>query len=147
MAATGAKAVSVHDKLRRRINQTQNQSINASTTGQFKTIQNERSNDPWGDLMSSAKPPNCTRIHIQSVNGFNLDSRDGQFDQFCAIHKEIQADISCGQEHKLDTTQMQVQSWERSKIIFGTSPIPFSSHYKPRGTFMINYRKRNRSRP
>ena len=92
------------------------------------------------------KPPHCTRIHIQNVNGFTLDSRGGQFDTFCAIHKEIQADISCGQEHKLDTTQMQVRiilyetaqkHWDRSKMTFGTSPIPFSSHYKPGGAFIL----------
>ena len=89
------------------------------------------------------KPEQCTRIYIQNVNGFSLDRRGGQFDHFCAVHKEIQADISCGQEHKLDTTQMQVlfdttgQHWDRSKLLFGTSPIPFSSHYKPGGTFML----------
>ena len=109
------------------------------------TVQNTKANDPWGDILSK-KPPNCTRIHVQNVNGFTLDRRGGQFDHYCATHTEIQADISCGQEHKLDTTQMQVRSvlyntaqqhWERSKIIFGTSPIPFSSHYKPGGTFLI----------
>ena len=109
------------------------------------TVTNSQANDPWGDNMSE-KPKNCTRIHVQNVNGFNLDRRGGQFDHYCITHKEIQADISCGQEHKLDTTQMHVRSvlynavqqhWDRSKIIFGTSPIPFSSHYKPGGTFMI----------
>ena len=73
------------------------------------TNQNQQTNDPWGENLA-AKPPNCTRIHIQNVNGFTLDSRGGQFDQYCSIHQELQADISCGQEHKLDTTQMQVRS-------------------------------------
>jgi hypothetical protein len=109
------------------------------------TRSNQRTNDPWGDVMAE-KPSHCTRIHIQNVNGFTLDSRGGQFDDFCAIHKEIQADISCGQEHKLDSTQMQVRSvlyetaqrhWDRSKMTFGTSPIPFSSHYKPGRTFIL----------
>ena len=73
------------------------------------TTQNQRSNEPWGDYLA-AKPPGFTRIHIQNVNGFTFDSRGGQFDLYCSIHQEIQADISCGQEHKLDTTQMQVRS-------------------------------------
>ena len=106
---------------------------------------NQKTNDPWGDTMAE-KPSNCTRVHIQNVNGFSLDSRGGQFDQYCATHKEIQADISCGQEHKLDTTQMHVRSilfdtvkqhWDQSKVTFGTTPIPFSSHYKPGGTFIL----------
>ena len=109
------------------------------------TVQNQRQNDPWGDIMQE-KPPNCTRIHVQNVNGFTLDNRGGQFDTFCSIHKEIQADISCGQEHKLDTTQMPIRSilyatakqhWNRSRMMFGTSPIPFTSHYKPGGTFVF----------
>jgi exonuclease III len=110
------------------------------------TNENQRTNDPWGDQLTE-KPSDCTRIHIQNVNGFSLDRRGGQFDQFCSIHTEIQADVSCGQEHKLDTTQMHIRSilydtaknhWERSKIIFGTTPIPFSSNYKPGGTFMVS---------
>jgi exonuclease III len=110
------------------------------------TTQNQRTNEPWGDHMGE-KPPNCTRIHIQNVNGFTLDGRGGQFDHYCTTHKEIQADISCGQEHKLDTTQMHVRSilydtarqhWNRSKMSFGTTPIPFSSQYKPGGTFILS---------
>lgn len=110
------------------------------------TNQNQRSNESWGDQLE-AKLPHCIRIHIQNVNGFTLDRRGGQFDLFCSMHKEIQADISCGQGHKkLDTAQMQVRSvlyntvqqqWDRSKMTFGTSPIPLSSTYKPGGTFML----------
>ena len=104
-------------------------------TNSYLTHQNQTTNDPWGDLMSE-KPSHWTRIHIQNVNDFSLDSRGGQFDQFCTIHKEVQANVSCGQEHKLDTTQMQVQSilfdtmqrhWDRSRATFGTTPIPFTS--------------------
>ena len=114
-------------------------------TTSYLTHQNQATNDPWGDLMSE-KPSNSTRIHVQNVNGFSLDSRGGQFDQFCTVHKEVQADISCGQEHKLDTTQMQVRSilfdtmqrhWDRSRATFGTTPIPFTSQYKPGGTFIM----------
>jgi hypothetical protein len=115
-------------------------------TASVLTTQNQRTNESWGDPMNE-KPSHCTRIHIQNVNGLTLDSRGGQFDTLCAIHKEIQADISCGQEHKLDTTQMQVRSvvydtarqhWDRSKMTFGTTPIPFSSQYKPGGTFILS---------
>ena len=121
-------------------------SIQQPRNASVLTVQNQRTNEPWGDLMNE-KPKQCTRIHIQNVNGFNLDSRGGQFDYFCAIHNEIQADISCGQEHKLDTTQMHVRSllydtarqhWDRSRMTFGTTPIPFSSQYKPGGTFILS---------
>ena len=107
--------------------------------------ENQRSNNAWGDQLSE-KQPGTTRVYIQNVNGFNLDGRGGQFDQFCTTHQEVQADISCGQEHKLDSTQPKVRSilfdtakqhWDRSKLTLGTSPIPFSSHYKPGGTFIL----------
>jgi hypothetical protein len=46
----------------------------------------QRAYEPWGDQMAE-NPRHCTRVHIQNVNGFSLDSRSGQFDQFCAILK------------------------------------------------------------
>jgi hypothetical protein len=52
------------------------------------TMHNSHSNDPWGDVLSE-KPSHCTRIHVQNVNGFNLDRCGGQFDHYCATHKEI----------------------------------------------------------
>lgn len=60
--------------------------------------------------------------------------------------KEVQADVICGQEHNLDTTQSCVRSiifattqqhWNRSRVIFGTTPIPFVNRYKPGGTFQV----------
>jgi hypothetical protein len=71
--------------------------VPAARKASVLTTENQRTNEPWGDRMNE-KPPHCTRIHIQNVNGFSMDSRGGQFDQFCAIHTEIQADISCGQD-------------------------------------------------
>jgi hypothetical protein len=58
----------------------------------------------------------------------------------------VQADVLCGQEHNLDSDKTQVRSilfhtiqqhWTRSKIMFGTTPIAFTSMYKPGGTFVI----------
>ncbi len=82
-----------------------------------------------------------------NVNGSNLDRRGGQFDTVCEVHKEVQADIMCGQEHNLDSDQTYVRSilystcrhhWRRSRVIFGTTPIPFTNSYKPGGTFMLS---------
>ena len=92
---------------------TNNQPPSTTRKVSVLTVQNQRQNDPWGDIMQE-KPTNCTRIHVQNVNGFTLDNRGGQFDTFCSIHKEIQADISCGQEHKLDTTQGTSRAPERT---------------------------------
>ena len=84
-------------------------------------------------------------MYSQNVNGITLDRRGGQFDSLCRVIKEVQADVMCGQEHQLDTVQHQVKSilyqtcrqhWQRSRIVFGTTGVPFESMYKPGGTFM-----------
>ena len=109
------------------------------------TRANQRTNIPWGDPLA-AKPAQTTRVYSQNVNGLSMDRRGGQFDDLCVIHKEVEADILCGQEHNLDTTQMHLRSyiydatkqhWDRSRVIFGTTPIPFKGHYKPGGTFLL----------
>ena len=111
------------------------------------TITNTRANNPWGDELSTeAKIPGHLRVYASNVNGLRLDARGGQFDTLCKVHKEVQADIMCGQEHNLDTTQMPVrtilyktaiQHWQRHRLVFGTSPISFASHHKPGGTFIL----------
>ena len=109
------------------------------------TRTNQRTNIPWGDPLG-AKPTQVTRVYAQNVNGLSMDRRGGQFDDICSTHKELEADIFCGQEHNLDTTQMHIKSyiydaakhhWDRSRVIFGTTPISFTSHYKPGGTFIL----------
>ena len=59
----------------------------------------------------------------------------------------MQADIVGCQEQNLDTTQSVVKSilydtsrrvWERSKLHFGTTPIPFANKYKPSGTLLAS---------
>ena len=123
----------------------------STLSGQFTrkeavmTRANQRTNVPWGDLLA-AKPTQVTRLYAQNVNGLSMDRRGGQFDDLCVIHKELEADIFCGQEHNLDSTQMHVRSyiydaakqhWDRSRVIFGTTPIQFKGHYKPGGTFLL----------
>jgi hypothetical protein len=75
-----------------------------------------------------------------------MDCRGGQFNDVCAIVKEVQADIFGGQEHNLDTTQMHIRStlydtakeyWDQNKMIFGSTPITFQSHYNPGGTYLV----------
>lgn len=109
------------------------------------TRKNQRENVPWGDILAE-KPVNTTRVYVQNVNGLSFDSRGGQLNDVCKVIQETQADIFCGQEHNLDVTQMNVRSvlydtirqyWERTKFIAGTTPIPFSTSYKPGGTFLL----------
>lgn len=110
------------------------------------TVENERNNEVWGDTLEE-KPSTITRVYSMNVNGLTLDRRGGQFDTLCKVHKEVGADIMCGQEHNLDSEKTQVRSilfettrqhWNRSKLIFGTTPISFTSMYKPGGTFMLS---------
>ena len=105
---------------------------------------NQRANIAWGDPLQD-KPTGVTRVYVLNANGFTLDRRGGQFEEFCRTANEVQADIIGCQEHNLDTTQPSVKSilydtakrvWNRSKIQFGTTPIPFSTLYKPGGTFL-----------
>jgi hypothetical protein len=109
------------------------------------TQANRWTNIQWGDELQE-KSASHTRVYAQNVNGLQLDSRGGKFDSLCAIHKEVQADIFCGQEHNLDTTQMSIRSilydtaqqhWDKNKMVFGTTPILFNSQYKPGGTFIM----------
>ncbi|KAI2512752.1 hypothetical protein MHU86_1540 [Fragilaria crotonensis] len=110
------------------------------------TIENQRANEPWGDTLQE-KSEHHTRIYAMNVNGLSLDRRGGQFDTVCEVQKEVQADMMCGQEHNLDSDQTQVRSilystsrqhWRRSRVIFGTTPIPFTNTYKPGGTFIVS---------
>lgn len=109
------------------------------------TMENQRANIPWGEVLKK-KEPNCTRIYVQNVNGLSFDRRGGQFNDVCQVITEVQADIFGGQEHNLDTTQMQIRStlydtarqyWPRNRMTFGTTPITFKSNYKPGGTFLV----------
>ena len=107
--------------------------------------ENQNQNKPWGDQLSP-KPDGITRIFSMNVNGLSLDRRGGRFDELCRTTKEVQADIMHSQEHNLDTTQSSVRSilydttrqhWQRSRLKFATSPIPFVSTYKPGGTMTM----------
>jgi hypothetical protein len=109
------------------------------------SVENQRSNTSWGNPLEK-KPDKVTRLYGMNVNGLRLDKRGGQLDVLCAVMKEAQADVFCGQEHILDSNNTHVRQilyrtvqhhWKRSRVTFGTTPIPFSKHYKPGGTFMI----------
>ena len=109
------------------------------------TTENQLANQPWGDMLQ-AKPDGATRLFAMNVNGISLDQRGGQFDEICQLTKEVQADILCCQEHNLDITQSQVRSilydtarqhWNRSRVQFSSTPIPFTNYYKPGGTMIM----------
>ena len=109
------------------------------------TSENMRTNQSWGDEIQ-AKPHHITRIYAINLNGIPLDARGGQFDTACRVLKEIQADVFCGQEHNLDTTQAPLrkilydtasQHWERNRVTLGSTPIPFQRQYKPGGTMLM----------
>jgi exonuclease III len=110
------------------------------------SVENQRANDPWGDLIEE-KQDSMTRVNSLNANGFTLDRRGGQFDAFCRVVKEVQADIVACQEHCLDTTQLIVRSvlydtlknhWTRSRLTLGTTPITFNNMYKPGDTMLVS---------
>jgi hypothetical protein len=110
------------------------------------TEQNSRTNHAWGDELSE-KEEGLVRVYATNLNGFSLDRRGGQYDNFCRTIKEVQADITCGQEHNLDTTKSAVRSvlhhtttqhWRRNRIGFASTPIAFENLYKPGGTFIMS---------
>jgi exonuclease III len=109
------------------------------------SIENQRTNDEWGDTLVE-KLDTVTRVYGMNVNGLQLDQRGGQLDVLCKMITEVQADVFCGQEHNLDSDNTQVrqilyhtarQHWNRSRLTFGTTPIPFPKQYKPGGTFIM----------
>ena len=104
--------------------------------------ENQKDNAAWGDSLTE-KQATITRVYGMNVNGLILDKRGGQLDVLCKVIKEVQADVFCGQEHNLasETTPVRQityntvrQHWKRSRITFGTTPIPFPKQYKPGGT-------------
>jgi hypothetical protein len=110
------------------------------------SVENQHTNESWGDKLKKITDT-VTRIYGMNVNGLKLDKWDGQLDVLYKVIDEVQADVFCGQEHNLDSNNTQVrhtilyqtsrQHWKRSRLTFGTTPIAFSKHYKPGGTFMI----------
>ncbi|KAI2509160.1 hypothetical protein MHU86_5279 [Fragilaria crotonensis] len=104
-----------------------------------------RSNVPWGDDLGP-KDSSIIRLYSINVNGISIDRRGGTFDDICRSIKEVQADIFCGQEHNLDTTQFRIRSalfesakqhWKRHRISLGTTPITVENSYKPGGTMIL----------
>jgi hypothetical protein len=109
------------------------------------SIENQRENVHWGDELGE-KPDNVTRMYVLNVHRLSLDRRGGQFDDLCQVSKEVQADVVCGQEINVDAAQPMVRSimyqtsrqhWQRSRLIMGSSPTPFTTMYKPGGIMMI----------
>jgi hypothetical protein len=77
-----------------------NREIQLSTT-------NQRKNYHWGDEIQN-KRDGMLRVYAANANGFTLDRRGGQFDTYCTMLQEVQADVACGQEHNLDSIQSPV---------------------------------------
>jgi exonuclease III len=110
------------------------------------TTLNMRSNVCWGDELNE-KSDNTIRILAANVNGFSMDRRGGQYDNYCRVLRALQVDIACGQEHNLDTTKSAVRSilhnttqqhWHRNRINFASTPFQFENLYKPGGTFILS---------
>ena len=110
------------------------------------TTINMRTNVYWGDELKE-KAGDTIRVLAANVNGFSLDRRGGQYDNYCRILRALQVDIACGQEHNLDTTKSAVRSilhnttqqhWQRNRITFASTPLRFENLYKPGGTFVMS---------
>jgi ribonuclease HI len=110
------------------------------------TTINMRTNAYWGDELKE-KAENTIRVMAANVNGFSLDRRGGQYDNYCRVLRAVQVDIACGQEHNLDTTKSVVRSilhnttqqhWQRNRITFSSTPLKFENLYKPGGTFILS---------
>jgi hypothetical protein len=87
-----------------------------------------------------------SEYELENFDGLSLNKRGGKFDTLCSVAKETQADSLCCQEHNIDSTQAEVkkiihqttrQHWQRSRISFSNSPLPFSGFYKPGGTLSM----------
>jgi exonuclease III len=107
---------------------------------------NQRKNERWGDPMRE-KESSVMRVYALNLNGLSMDRRGGQFDELCSISKEIQADVICCQEHKVDTTNPVFRSillhtmrqhWQRSRLVTGTTKQSFTHWYKPGGSMMFS---------
>jgi hypothetical protein len=106
----------------------------------------QQENTHWGDILTE-KSHNLTRIYSQNVNGIQLEDDGGQFKEICTIHQEVQADITCIQEHNLDTTQYKVtkiiretaqKHCQRARTNIASSPVHFSGTWKPGGTAIMS---------
>ena len=93
------------------------------------------------------KLENTILVYAANVNGSSLDRCRGQYNNFYKTIKEVQADIVCGQEHNLNTTNTAVRSilnnttaqhWKRNFINFASTPMTFENLYKPGGAFIMS---------
>jgi exonuclease III len=109
------------------------------------TSENQKQNKHWGDMMQP-KNSETFRVYGMNTNGITIDKRGGQMTTICQIHQLTHTDVTCGQEHKLDTTQAAVVSnlqqtikrhWPNGRGTFATTPITFANSYKPGGTFIL----------
>jgi exonuclease III len=144
LLTTLQKAQAQWHRLLSRTNKTEEETVTTPRSTALN-VENSRTNNPWGDECQG-KEPNVTRVYAINLNGLQLDKKGGKFDSVCRYIKEIQADVFCGQEHNVDTTQASVrnilfntsnQHWERSRIVVGTSPIPFQTPFIPGGTMVM----------
>lgn len=98
---------------------------------------NMQTNVTWGDELKE-KAEDTIRIFAANVNGFTLDRRGGQYDNYCRVLKAAQVDIACGQEHNLDTTKSAVRSIIHNTTTLASTPWKFENLYKPGGTFIMS---------
>jgi hypothetical protein len=96
---------------------------------------------------AQGKAENTIRVLAANVNGFSLERRGGQYDNYCRVLRAAQVDIACGQEHNLDTTKSVARSilhnttqqhWQRNRITFSSTPLKFENLYKPGGTLILS---------
>jgi exonuclease III len=93
-----------------------------------------------------ALPLNSIRLYYQNINGIKLQNDAADLYHTLESLKETQVSIACLSECNIDTNNPKVNQilhkatrkiYNSSRIQSSTSPIPFTSFYKPGGTTTI----------
>lgn len=118
-----------------------------STWRQTKLTNINIENLPLGDILQ-IKAPNQICIVSQNVNGIKYDVSGSHVHKLFSHINEIEADVACFQEIKLDTRKYEVRNtikkvfnmhwYHHQRLITSPSPINIECIYKHGGTIIIS---------
>jgi len=82
--------------------------------------QEVQANQAIGNRLALPKDDNCTRIHLQNINGTNTQEH-GDWKSNCELWREMEVDVALVCEHKLDTRQGHVLNalYKGAQSVFG----------------------------
>ena len=108
---------------------------------------NLRTNYAWGHILAQ-KSPDVYRIISNNINGIRTDAHGSDLRDICHRVDQIEADVCCFQETKLNTWNYKIYTaiqstvrgfWPNHTIVLSTSKTQIGRTCKPGGTMTVSY--------